>query len=305
MTVQKEDSLTQLFPVPFYLFHVMSWPRLLGVLEFTDDAVVVVIAYLGVLELANDAVAMVFDGALSIVIHPAGATQYVVDARGRLVPCVSVFPPAKHKHKHVIPSFLLQSYPIYSPRFDDAIKCFGVQYNMLCKTIINCLRKTDVNKKQSHNITRYQWTRGGAGVGRMRHTWVETRTPLRPVGPPSIYPKTSSWFGYLQQHGIVKWFRQTYRISTSQHMIVKWVRQTNVTVITTRIRRMMGGYIFTLCVSPHLDGGTGWVPPPTPPTPPPPNRAQIPGRGGAGGTPYWNSIPCACYTAGGMPLAFT
>ena len=42
---------------------------------------------------------MVFDGALSVVIHPAGAAQYVVDARGRLVPRVPVLPPAKRKHK--------------------------------------------------------------------------------------------------------------------------------------------------------------------------------------------------------------
>ena len=27
--------------------------------------------------------------------------------------------------------------------------------------------------------------------------------------------------------------------------------------------------------------------------------------GGQGGTPYWNSIACACYAAGSMPLAFT
>ena len=90
----------------------MSYLRMLGVLEFTDDAFVVLIAYLGVLEFTDDAVAMVFDGTFSIVIHPAGTTQYVVDARGRLVPRVSILPPAKHKHKHVIPSFLLQSYPM-------------------------------------------------------------------------------------------------------------------------------------------------------------------------------------------------
>ena len=30
---------------------------------------------------------------------------------------------------------------------------------------------------------------------------------------------------------------------------------------------------------------------------------QVPGQ--EGGTPNWNSIGCTCYTAGGMPLAFT
>ena len=35
-------------------------------------------------------------------------------------------------------------------------------------------------------------------------------------------------------------------------------------IVTARIRRMTGGYIFTLCVSPHLSGlptfQVGWVP---------------------------------------------
>ena len=59
--------------------------------------------------------------------------------------------------------------------------------------------------------------------------------------------------------------------------------------------------------------GGGYPPPPHPGQIPgwgqgqgrsTPHPGQIPGRGG-GGTPYWNSIACACYTAGGMPLAFT
>ena len=75
----------------------------LGALKLTGDAVAMVVAYLGVLEFAGDAAAVVFDGALSVVIHPAGAAQYVVDARGRLVPRVPVLPPAKRKHKHVFP----------------------------------------------------------------------------------------------------------------------------------------------------------------------------------------------------------
>ena len=80
-------------------------------------------------------------------------------------------------------------------------------------------------------------------------------------------------------------------------------------------------------------GGWGWVPPCRPSRSDPrtgmggwecgyplPHPGQIPGRGGqgrvpphpgqipgwgVGGTPYWNSIACACYAAGGMPLAFT
>ena len=71
----------------------------LGLLEFAGDAVAMAVAYLGVLELTGDAAAVVFDGALPVVIHPAGAAQYVVDARGRLVPRVPVLPSAKRKHK--------------------------------------------------------------------------------------------------------------------------------------------------------------------------------------------------------------
>ena len=66
--------------------------------------------------------------------------------------------------------------------------------------------------------------------------------------------------------------------------------------VTARIQRMTGGYIFTLCVCPHLEGGT-YLP-----------------RSGGGGTylgryppppSHRYSIACACYAAGGMPLAFT
>ena len=35
----------------------------------------------------------------------------------------------------------------------------------------------------------------------------------------------------------------------------------------------------------------------------PPNQIRSDPR--MEGTPYWNSIACACYVAGGMPLAFT
>ena len=46
--------------------------------------------------------------------------------------------------------------------------------------------------------------------------------------------------------------------------LIRWFL---LSFITARIRRMTGGYIFTLCVSPHLDGGGrsqvqvgGWYP---------------------------------------------
>ena len=98
---------------------------------------------------------------------------------------------------------------------------------------------------------------------------------------------------------------------------------------------MTGGYIFA-CQSTPWWGGGGRYPPSrsdprtgvegagTPPsrsdprtggrsragTSPAPHPGQIPGwgrqgDGGAGGYPYWNSIMCACYAAGGMSLAFT
>ena len=37
----------------------------------------------------------------------------------------------------------------------------------------------------------------------------------------------------------------------------RFTKMTNNEVITARIRRMREGNIFTLCVSPHLDGGGG------------------------------------------------
>ena len=47
------------------------------------------------------------------------------------------------------------------------------------------------------------------------------------------------------------------------------------------------------------DGGAGWGWYPL-------SRSDLRmGGSRVGGTPYWNSIACTCYTAGGMPLAFT
>ena len=121
----------------------------------------------------------------------------------------------------------------------------------------------------------------------------------------------------------------------------------------------MGGYIFTLCVCPHLGGGgtrsrSGWGGVPHPADGGgvprqggyPSSRGGVPWWGGtpAGGVPWWWGVPrqgvtqqwggtlvggtlaggypgggvpqkkfcffffytaCTCYTAGGIPLAFT
>ena len=98
-------------------------------------------------------------------------------------------------------------------------------------------------------------------------------------------------------------------------------------IFTARIRRMREGNIFTLCVSLHLDrggylpsqvwtgrGGTylgGRVPTLAGGYLPWPGRGTYLGQGVptlARGVPTLvggYSIACACYEAGGMPLAFT
>ena len=82
--------------------------------------------------------------------------------------------------------------------------------------------------------------------------------------------------------------------------------------------RMGEGNILSLCVSSHLDGGGGggvYLPSQAGVgTPFPgldggvtlfPDRGVPTFLGWGGGYPYRNSIACTCYTAGGMPLAFT
>ena len=68
-------------------------------------------------------------------------------------------------------------------------------------------------------------------------------------------------------------------------------------VFTARIRRMTGGYIFTLCVSPHLDGGG--VPGPGGGVPNP----AMDGGGGSQVSDFLGGIPGLRFSGGGSSVS--
>ena len=96
----------------------------------------------------------------------------------------------------------------------------------------------------------------------------------------------------------------TKHVTTFRHkpsfFIHKWDPEI---VFTARIRRMGEGTVFSLFVSPHLDGGEGDTPGL--------DGGGYPRSGWSGGTQgnpptmRQNSRASTCYPAGGMPLAFT